>query len=61
MTMIRTERLTLRPLTPADVAMVYALCADPETMYWLADRGTLSPGRWVVRGASRRTGGGDAD
>ncbi|MGW4379038.1 GNAT family N-acetyltransferase [Kitasatospora sp. NPDC004531] len=40
---LRTERLTLRRLSPADLPAVTALCGDPEVMRHLEDGRPLTP------------------
>jgi RimJ/RimL family protein N-acetyltransferase len=34
----RTERLSFRPMTPADLPAVYAVRADPEVAHWMPSR-----------------------
>ncbi|GLW73338.1 GNAT family acetyltransferase [Kitasatospora phosalacinea] len=42
---LRTERLALRRLTPADLPAVTALCGDPEVMRYIDDGRPVPPAR----------------
>jgi RimJ/RimL family protein N-acetyltransferase len=58
---LETERLLLRPFRDADIDAYAAMCADPEVMRYVGDRGVLSRddawrqmamlvGHWHLRG-----------
>jgi RimJ/RimL family protein N-acetyltransferase len=61
LTVLETERLRLRPFRAEDLDAYAALCADPEVMRYVGDRGALSredawrqmamlAGHWQLRG-----------
>jgi RimJ/RimL family protein N-acetyltransferase len=58
---LETPRLLLRPFRPADIEAYAAMCADPEVMRYVGERGVLSredawrqmamlAGHWHLRG-----------
>jgi RimJ/RimL family protein N-acetyltransferase len=60
-TTLETERLRLRPFRPEDFEPYAMLCADPEVMRYVGDRGVLNreeawrqmalfAGHWMLRG-----------
>jgi RimJ/RimL family protein N-acetyltransferase len=60
-TIFQTERLRLRPFLPEDIEPYAAMCADPEVMRYVGDRGALGRddawrqmamlvGHWQLRG-----------
>lgn len=58
---VETERLLLRPFRPGDIEPYAAMCADPDVMRYVGERGVLSredawrqmamlAGHWQLRG-----------